>query len=168
MKQVLLLRHAKSSHDDSSLKDFDRPLAPRGKRDAPAMGNFAKETDYLPAAIISSPAKRAKQTTHLFLDGAGLDENLMHWNEDLYYGSSQDYLQAIQNNEPAVNTIMVVGHNPKIEDITRRLCGNGSVRMPTAALVCLEQPAKEWSQIREGMASIKWMMIPKLLGKLRG
>lgn len=166
MKTILLLRHAKSSHANSSLKDFDRPLAPRGKKDAPKMGAFIRDIEYLPGMIISSPAKRAKQTTQLFLNGAGLTEDIIQWNEDLYYGSSADYLATIQRAENDTDIIMLIGHNPKMEDIARRLCGSASVRMPTAALVCLEQPANEWSQIREGMAWLKWMMIPKVLNKM--
>lgn len=166
MKYILLHRHAKSSHDDSSQKDFDRPLAPRGKKDAPRVGQFIKSIEYQPGAIISSTAKRAEQTTRLFLKGAQLDEGIVQWNKDLYYGSSQDYLEAIQNAQSPADIIMLVGHNPKLEDIARRLCGNGSVRMPTAGLACFEQPANKWGQIREGMASLKWMMTPKLLNKL--
>ncbi len=167
MKYILLLRHAKSSHDDSSLKDFDRPLAPRGERDAPRMGEFIRGVNYLPGTIISSTATRAGQTTELFLKGAKLEDRILQWNEDLYYGSSQDYLESIQNNEHTADIVMLVGHNPKMEDIARRLCGNGSVRMPTAGLICFEQPANNWKQIREGAASLKWMMIPKLLAKIR-
>jgi phosphohistidine phosphatase len=101
------------------------------------------------------------------MKGGGLaeKEEIVQWEKDLYYGSSQDYLVAIQNTEHTTDTVMLVGHNPKMEDIARRLCGNGSVRMPTAGLACLEQPANSWDQIREGMASVKWMMIPKLLDK---
>ncbi len=166
MKYILLLRHAKSSHDDSSQKDYDRPLAKQGKKDAPRVGQFIQSIEYQPGIIISSPAKRAEQTTRLFMEGANLHENIVQWNEDLYYGSSQDYLESIQNAQTPTDVIMLVGHNPKLEDIARRLCGNGSVRMPTAGLACFEQPANEWDQIREGMASLKWMMTPKLLNKL--
>lgn len=168
MKYILLLRHAKSSHENSSLKDFDRPLAPRGKKDAPRTGQFLRAINCLPGVIFSSTAKRAAQTTKLFIETAELDENIVQWNEGLYYGSSGDYLHAIQKAGDKTDTVMLVGHNPKLEDIARRLCGNGSVRMPTAAIVCLEQPAKEWSQIREGLASLKWMMIPEVLNKLAG
>jgi phosphohistidine phosphatase len=166
MKYMLLLRHAKSSHDDSSLKDFDRPLAARGKEDATRMGEFVRDIDCLPGVIISSTAKRAKQTTQLFCKGAGLDEDEIQWDEDLYYGSSHDYLAAIKKAANVSERIMLVGHNPKIEDVARRLCGNASIRMPTAALACFEQPANEWNQISEGLASLKWMMIPKVLNEL--
>lgn len=166
MKYILLLRHAKSSHDDSSLKDFDRPLAPRGERDASRMGQFIRDIEYMPGAVISSPAKRAKQTTRLVLDGAGLDDEIVSWNEDFYYGSADNYLKSIQQLDHPADKVMLVGHNPKLESIARRLCGDGAIRMPTTALVCFEQPANHWHQIREGVASIKWMMIPKVLAEM--
>lgn len=166
MKYILLLRHAKSSHSNSGLKDFDRPLAPRGKKDAPRMGQFVRNIEFLPDVIISSTAKRAAQTTELFAEAAGIDENIIQWNRDLYYGSAKHYLQAIQSLEKECQTAMLVGHNPKIEESIRSLCGNGSLQMPTGALACLQQPAIKWSQLQEGLASVKWMVTPKLLAKL--
>jgi phosphohistidine phosphatase len=170
MKTILLLRHAKSSHDDSSLKDFDRPLAKRGRRDSPRMGDFLKDVKALPGHIISSPAKRARQTIELFAEAAGVDSSLITWNEELYYGGARDYLTAIQKSPEEVNDIMLVGHNPLMEETVSLLCieqGAYTVRMPTAALVCLEHPGTDWSQIKPGTARFKWMMIPKLLKKMR-
>ncbi len=169
MKTILLLRHAKSSHDDSSLKDFDRPLAKRGRRDSPRMGDFLKDVKALPGHIISSPAKRARQTIELFSEAAGVDSSLITWNEDLYYGGARDYLTAIQQSPEGISNIMLVGHSPLMEETVSLLCneqGVYTVRMPTAALVCLEHPCSDWSQIKPGTARFKWMMIPKLLKKM--
>lgn len=169
MKHILLLRHAKSSHDDSTLDDFDRPLAKRGRKDATKMGAFAKKAGYILDLIVSSPAKRAKQTTELFADTAGINSKSIKWNEDFYYGSSFDYLQEIQQCQELIETVMLVGHNPKMEEIVSLLSSNQRsyiARMPTAAMVCLEHPAVQWKQVKEGTARIKWMMIPELLNKL--
>jgi phosphohistidine phosphatase len=169
MKYILLLRHAKSSWDDPTLEDFDRPLAKRGLKDAPRMGAFARKTGYAPDLIISSPAERARQTAKLFSAKAGLDENKIQWNKDLYYGSASDYLEAIKHCGDEVDTAMLVGHNPKIEETVSLFCGRGnsySAKMPTAALVCIEHPAVAWEQIRSGTGRMKWMVIPKLIKKL--
>jgi phosphohistidine phosphatase len=171
MKTIMLLRHAKSSHDDSSLKDFDRPLAKRGKRDVPRLGAFAQTVKALPGHIVSSPAERAKQTTEHFVEIAGLDANLIAWNENLYYGGARDYLSVIQQAPENVDTVLLVGHNPLMEETVSLLCneeGVYTVRMPTAALVCIEHPAIEWPQVKPGTARIKWMMTPKLLQKMNG
>lgn len=169
MKHILLLRHAKSSWDDSSLDDFDRSLAKRGEKDAPGMGAFIRKSGYLPNHIFSSTAKRARQTTTLFCEQAGLKDEIITWTGDFYYGSAYDYLEAIQNADDEASTVLLVGHNPKMEEIASLLCSDSksyTVRMPTAAMVCLEHPAVKWSQVKEGTARIKWMMIPKLLKKL--
>ena len=169
MKTIMLLRHAKSSHDDSSLKDFDRPLASRGQKDAPRMGLFIRKVNLLPAVVESSNAKRAKQTTELFLKAAGAEDPEISWNENLYYGGAPDYLRAIQNAPEGADSIMLVGHNPLLEETVSLLCseqGEYVVRMPTAALVCIEHPAMHWKQVKAGTARLKWMMIPKLLKKM--
>lgn len=169
MKHILLLRHAKSSWEDSSLDDFDRPLAKRGLKDAPRMGAFAQQTGYVPDLIISSPAERAKQTTRLFRKSAGIEKQEIQWEEDFYYGSCFDYLRVLQKCDDNRETVMLVGHNPKMEEMVSLLCSDSKnyiARMPTAALVCFEHPAVKWSEVREGTARIKWMIIPKLLKKL--
>ncbi len=166
MKTIMLLRHAKSSWDDSSLKDFDRPLAKRGKKDTLRMGRFTKDVKSLPGSIISSPAKRAEQTVQLFAKSADIDLSMITWSENLYYGGARDYLSAVQKAPEGVDDIMLVGHNPLLEETVSLLSNEGggyTVRIPTAALVCLEHPAIEWGQVKPGTARIKWMMIPKLL-----
>lgn len=169
MKQILLLRHAKSSWDDSSLKDFDRPLAERGRRDAPRMGLFLKKIGYIPGQIVSSPAQRARETIQLFAEAAEIGEELIQWNKDLYHGSYRDYLTTVEEAPDTIERVLLVGHNPKMEDAAAALCGDeseASIRMPTAALVCFEHPADRWEQIRPGTAQLKWMMIPKVLKKI--
>lgn len=166
MKQILLLRHAKSSWEDESLDDFDRPLASRGINDAPLMGKFLRKTKYKPDQIISSTAQRAKETTKLSLSGMKKEEDIITWNEDLYYGGRTDYLKAIQSADERTERIMLVGHNPKIEDTAGALIGNdriSNLRMPTAALVCLNTYAIEWEQVNWGACELAWMMIPKVL-----
>jgi phosphohistidine phosphatase len=166
MKQILLLRHAKSSWDDPGLNDFDRPLAERGLNDAPLMGQFVNKAGYSPAVIYSSPAKRAEQTTKLFSDAAGIEVDNIQWNEDLYYGSMKDYIEQIQAASDDHERVMVVGHNPIMENTAGLLAGSEhkiAVRMPTAALVCLECFADTWEEVAPGTCQIKWMMIPKIL-----
>jgi phosphohistidine phosphatase len=169
MKQILLLRHAKSSWDNPDLKDFDRPLAKRGLEDAPRMGKFIRKSKYKPGMIFSSPAQRAKETTELVSEGAKIDEDSISWNEDLYFGSVRDYLSAIQAASDDDERIMLVGHNPLMENTAGVLAGAQqkiALRMPTAALVCLESFADTWEAIAPGTCQIKWMMIPKVLKKL--
>lgn len=163
------MRHAKSSWEDGSLKDFDRPLNGRGKEDAPMIGKFIRDIGYKPGEVISSPAKRAQETTRLSMAAAEVDPNLIRWNEELYFGNMRDYIAAIQSADKNLERILLVGHNPLIENTAGILAGSEhktSVRMPTAALVCLESFAEKWDDIAPGTCQIKWMMIPKVLKEI--
>lgn len=169
MKQILLIRHAKSSWDSAGLDDFDRPLAERGLNDAPLMGQFVTKAGYNPAVIYSSPAKRAVETSKLFAESAQIDLDNIEWNEDLYYGSMKDYIEQIQSASNDHERIMMVGHNPIMENTAGMLAGSEhkiAVRMPTASLVCLESYANSWKEVTPGTCQIKWMMIPKMLKNL--
>lgn len=169
MKQILLLRHAKSSWDDPELRDFDRPLAPRGETDAPRMGRYVRKIRYKPDLICSSTAVRAKETTRLFIEGARIDESLVRWNEDLYFEGPAAYLRCIREAPDKCESMMLVGHNPNMEEIATRLAGGKdriSFRMPTAGLICFESFAHKWSDIGPSTCQVKWMMIPKVLKKI--
>lgn len=169
MRQILLLRHAKSSWDDPELRDFDRPLAKRGKEDAPRMGRFIRSSGYKPAQICSSTARRAKQTAELFCESAQVDASGIYWNEELYYGGVNDYLDCIREASDGHERVMLIGHNPKIEDLATLLCGGeGKVafRVPTAGLLCFESFVNKWSDVGASTCQLKWMMIPKVLKKI--
>lgn len=168
MKTIMLLRHAKSSHEDSSLKDYDRPLVDQGCRDARAVGQFTKNVEALPGHVISSPAKRAKETAELFLGTAGINSSLLSWNENLYYSGARYYLKVIQESPEVVDNLMLIGHNPMIEETVSLLCneqGNYTARMSPAAMACIEHPAIAWEQVKPGTARFQWMMTPELLKK---
>lgn len=171
MKKIMLMRHAKSSHANMNQKDIDRPLAKRGRIDAPRMGIFARQAGVLPGYIESSTAKRAQQTIDLFREAAEVEASVIKWNEDLYYGGARDYFKVIQKASDDAGRIMLVGHNPLLEELVSLLCnGEGAfvVRIPSGGLVCIEHPAMEWKQIKVGTARFQWMMIPELLQKIEG
>ncbi|MDR9419845.1 SixA phosphatase family protein [Gracilimonas sp.] len=168
MKQILLMRHAKSSWENPALKDYDRPLNDRGNKDAPMMGTFIREIGYKPGAVISSPAQRAKETTNLSMEAASVNSEHIQWSEDLYYGSMREYIKAIQSVDDQNERVLLIGHNPLIENTAGVLAGSEqktAIRMPTAALVCLESFAEKWEDLAPGTCQVKWMMIPKVLKK---
>ncbi|WP_165268626.1 SixA phosphatase family protein [Fodinibius halophilus] len=169
MKTIMLLRHAESSHAGPGVKDFDRSLAEKGQQDAPRLGTFIRQANTMPGYIESSPAKRARQTTELLIDTAGIDSAKVHWNKDLYYGGARDYLSVIQHAPEEIDHILLIGHNPLLEETVSIFCngeGRYTARMPTGALVCIEHPAIKWEQVKAGTARFQWMMIPKILNNL--
>ncbi|HET9532484.1 MAG TPA: histidine phosphatase family protein [Blastocatellia bacterium] len=161
MKTLLLLRHAKSSWDDASLRDFDRPLAPRGKKDAPRMGKALKERGPLPDYILSSPAARAQATTEAFIEAAGLEIE-PQFEEGIYDASSAQLMKIVRSIPDTSSCALMVGHNPGFEETLARLTGKHE-RMPTAALACIELKVDGWEDVEDGAGSLVWLVAPKEL-----
>lgn len=169
MKTIMLMRHAKSLHGAGKHQDFDRPLAKQGNIDASRMGLFIRQVGVLPGYIEGSTARRAQETIDLLIKAADLQSGIVSKNEDLYYGGARDYLSVIQKASEDTDRIMIVGHNPLLEETASLLCnGEGEyvARIPSGGLACIEHPAIEWKQIKPGTARFQWMMIPELLQKM--
>jgi phosphohistidine phosphatase len=137
------MRHAKSSWKDERLGDRERPLNKRGMRDAPRMGELLLEHDLVPDCIISSAATRARQTAALLAEAAGYEGEII-FDPALYGGASEDFARALSKVAPGVGTVLVVGHNPDLEDLLELLSGTWE-RMPTAAIAQLQLPIDRWS-----------------------
>jgi len=159
MKHLFLLRHAKSSWDDDSLDDFDRPLNPRGKKAAPMMGKVLKERDIAPDIVLCSPAKRTKQTLKLVSETAKLKSDVT-FDEAIYDASAADLRKLLKKQKDSVKSILLIGHNPGLEELLEDLTGKYE-RLPTAALVRVEITADEWSSINNGGNKLAWIVRPK-------
>ena len=161
MKTLLLLRHAKSDWDDPSLRDFDRPLAARGKRDAPRIGKALRKRGPLPDLIVSSPAARAKATIKAVSKAAGLDLEIQ-FDETVYGASCPELMKLIRRLPDRRSCALLVGHNPGFEDLVGRLSGSHE-RMPTAALACLQFQTDHWEDVNDGEGKLGWLLTPKHL-----
>jgi len=161
MKTLMLLRHAKSDWDDSSLADFDRPLAARGKRDAPRVGKSLRKRGVFPDLIISSPAVRAKTTIDAVTKSAKLG-NEVQFDASIYGASSGELMRIIRRWRDDISCSLLVGHNPGFEELLYRLTGSRD-RMPTAALACIEFEIDSWEDIEEGKGRLAWLVTPKQL-----
>ena len=162
MKELLIMRHAKSSWDPPYPTDFERPLNKRGRKAAPRMGEFLAERDLLPDLIVSSPAERAKQTTELFAEASGYDGEL-RFEQAIYHAFSGDLLAVVQGLPDEAERVMLVGHNPGFEMLVEQLCG-GDVRMPTAAIAYIKLLELSWRDVDSEMGELQWLVTPKLLG----
>ena len=161
MKTLLLLRHAKSSWDDASITDFDRPLARRGLRDAPRMGRALGERGRAPDLVISSPAARARQTVELFLQASG-HVIAPQFDGRIYGASPAELMQIIRALPDSAGCVLLAGHNPGFEYLASSLTAK-HVQMPTAALACIELPAEKWEELEDGQGRLAWHLIPKQL-----
>lgn len=144
MKELYLLRHAKSDWDDDSISDHERPLNKRGFRDAPAMGNLMKREGMVPDLVVSSTALRAKTTAELVtkeINRKPADIILMG---SLYLASAAEILAQIRQTDESTERLLLVAHNPGITNLVNRLAGNpvNSIEMPTCGLAQFIFPGK--------------------------
>ncbi|MFU8812287.1 MAG: SixA phosphatase family protein [Balneolaceae bacterium] len=164
MKNVLFMRHAKSSWENGELEDHERPLNSRGKRDAPAMARFLKEQYTIPEQIFCSPAQRTRQTCQLICRELNLPDDIIRYEPSLYFEGSDAYLQSIREASEAAETLLVIGHNPMTEQVIRALAG-ASFRdtVSTAAAACFRTEAETWSKVVPDQLHFAWFMKPKSL-----
>ena len=159
MKTLYILRHAKSSWDDHSLTDHERPLNERGLRTAPFIGGLMKERGLVPDVIVSSPAMRAKQTAELVREAAGFEPEIT-FNERIYEASVSTLIAVITELDNEADRVLLVGHNPGAEGLIYYL--NGEIApMPTAALAIIELEIGSWAEIDGGRGTLKQVIRPK-------
>lgn len=170
MRTLILLRHAKSGWDDPALDDIDRPLSARGERDAPRMGREIAARGWLPELVLCSPARRTRQTIELarpFLP----PEMRVSFVTEIYEAPHKAILAVIRTAPPSVKTLMVVGHNPGLEDLAASIAGCGSDpaalarlgrKYPTGAVARFVLD-KDWQALGPGDARLTDFVLPKEL-----
>lgn len=159
MKTLLLLRHAKSSWDDTSLSDFERPLNPRGMQTAPFIGELIAEKGWQPDMILSSPAVRAKQTALLAKEAAHLKAEV-RFDEKIYEASQFQLLEVLKGITSPAGTVLLVGHNPGMEGLLGLLTGEMH-SIPTAALIKIELNIDSWDRIERDRGKVEEFIKPK-------
>jgi phosphohistidine phosphatase len=147
MKTVLVLRHAKSSWKERGLSDHNRPLNKRGLNDAPIMGQLIYEEALVPQVILSSTARRARNTADLVAEACSFEGEVTYI-EDFYHAWPSDYVDALRSLSDDIDSAMLVGHNPGIEMLIEELTGE-SERFPTAALALIHLPIDSWFQLND-------------------
>ena len=148
MKTLYLVRHAKSSWKDESLKDFDRPLNKRGQRDAPFMGEKLKEQKIKPDVIIASPAKRAKLTAKVLAKKIGFDADEIKWKKKIYDAFTEDLLEIIRGQKSEIDSLMIVGHNPELTSLSNYLTDFRIYNIPTTGISCIRFYCDTWEEIQ--------------------
>jgi len=145
MKQLLIVRHAKSSREEPDLDDHDRPLNKRGQRDAPRMGRLLRDEGLVPECIISSTALRARTTAERMARSCGYDKKLRltRW---LYLADTGECLRLLRETSPEYGSLMLVGHNPGLEELVEHLSGRAA-SMPTAAVAQISLPIERWADL---------------------
>ena len=164
MKTLYLLRHAKSSWADSGLSDRQRPLAGRGLRNAPEMGQrFAARGERL-ERVLSSPAKRAHTTAQLFCEACGFDPDDIVIEPDLYFAGSGSIEDLILARDDRLRSVMLVFHNPDITYFTNSIDYDVSIdNVPTSGLVRFDSDIAQWRDWSRDNTTFVYFDYPKNL-----
>jgi phosphohistidine phosphatase len=164
-RRLLLLRHAKSAWPED-VADHDRPLAGRGRRDAPAVGRWLRKSGYVPDLVLCSTARRARETWQLAEEELGARPRTTF--ERRVYGASPAELLELAHQTPSdIRTLMIVGHEPTMSDLVLELAstepGEALERVrdkfPTAAIAVLDLRG-DWSGLARGRARLDEFLTP--------
>lgn len=162
MKTLLIIRHAKSSWDISTLNDFERPLNDRGKKDAPEMAQRLLEKKIKIDAFISSPAKRAKKTAELFADIYKRKEEDIIFLSALYHAGVPVFYETIEQIDDSFDTVALFSHNPGITAFVNEL--TDAIRtdnMPTCAVFAVKINIDKWKGFKKATKEFLFFDYPK-------
>ena len=158
--RLLICRHAKANRQDTSLRDFDRPLDERGECDAPEMGRRLAQQGVLPDLIMTSPAARAVATALHYARQLGIPPEQIRYNPEQYAASVPALLNLIRTVDTGVGTLMLVGHDPESTDLANAL-GGLSIEIPTSGIVALAFSQCAWADLTAGSGTLLFFDYPK-------
>lgn len=169
MLRLLLLRHAKAAWPAGVL-DVDRPLAGRGREASVTMGNYIKSECLAPDLAIVSPARRTQETWEIVHPIIG--EVPSRQDGRIYEAPVSRLVTVLQEVEPEVRTLLLIGHNPGFEDLASLLIGEGDMdgilrlgaKYPTAGLAVIDFPHESWSEVKRKSGRLERFVTPKSLG----
>jgi phosphohistidine phosphatase len=167
VRRVYLLRHAKSSWDDHSLADHERPLAKRGRRAGKLMERHFRAENVRPRLVLCSTATRARETFDLVQPA--LDDAHVELEPELYGATEDTMLERLRDLPDDVDSVMLIGHNPGLQSLGLLLAGDGGRRRdlekkyPTAALATLDFDGAGWAELAPGSANLTAYVKPREL-----
>jgi phosphohistidine phosphatase len=150
LKTLLILRHAKSSLKSPKLADHDRPLDELARQDAYRLGGLLRSRELVPNYIASSTALRAKSTADLVAEGCGYVGEVV-LKQPLYQAKPIDYMQVLERLPDRYQRVLLVGHNPTIEDTIEILTGLSNIAILPCTLAHLNLPVRNWSDLGKGI-----------------
>jgi phosphohistidine phosphatase len=164
-RRIYLLRHAKSSWDDPTLEDHERPLAPRGLKATKRLAGWIEANAVHPGLVLCSSAVRAQETLSRL--AAALGSPAVTVEDGLYLASSDALLGRVMAVPGTVLELLVVGHNPGLEDLCSAL-GSVPTALPTGALATLGGELEQWADLAPGALSLLDIVLPRNLGRDQG
>jgi len=170
MRRLLLLRHAKTERAEPGGRDRDRKLTARGRADAPIISAYMARHRLIPDLALVSPAMRALETWELIAAAFGKTPRMVK--DERIYNAGTDTLVELIRETGDAGAVLVVGHNPGLHDLARRLIGSGDVeareslneKLPTCSLVAIDLAFDDWSKLHEGAGRLERFVSPRLIG----
>jgi len=159
-RSLTLLRHAKSSWKDASLADIDRPLNRRGRAAADEMALRIREHGGNGGAIVASTSRRTRETVARMLLQWPPRETQLRLAAEFYTFDRADFVRALAGLDDSIDDVMVVGHNPALQEAISWLTGQPLPHFPTAACARLQVSAARWRDLRAGCATLRWLLLP--------
>lgn len=166
VKTIHLLRHAKSSWSDTGVADHDRPLAPRGQRDARRLAKHLGQHGVAPALVLCSSARRSRDTLELIARSLPRKTKILV-EDELYAAPAEALLQRLGRIPDVLPSALLIGHNPGLQDLALTLAGHGPgldrlrESFPTCALVAMHIPAPTWRELMPGTAELIDYVTPR-------
>ncbi|HXL55485.1 MAG TPA: histidine phosphatase family protein [Chitinophagaceae bacterium] len=162
MKQLLLIRHAKSSWNDPSQNDVDRPLNKRGKKDAPKMAERLFDKKIKIDAFLSSPAERALDTCIYFAKAYDVKKKEIIQIPELYNAQVENFYKVVSEVDNSFDAIALFSHNPGITEFVNELTDVHIDDMPTCSIFAVKADIKKWEEFTEGEKLFWFFDYPKL------
>lgn len=161
MKNLTIIRHAKSSWDNPDLEDIERPLNKRGYEDSLLMANILKQYNLYLNKVFCSPAERAKSTIKIFAKELNLNTEIFEYVDDLYNASRRDILNFLKKLDNRLNNVAIVGHNPGLTDLVHFLLYDFDHELPTCSVVNINLDLEKWSDLKSGLGTLVFFEYPK-------
>ncbi|PWE21676.1 phosphohistidine phosphatase [Aliarcobacter skirrowii] len=161
MRELILIRHAKSNWSNPLLDDFERPLNKRGEKNAPFMAKILKKEIQKPDLIISSPSFRTKLTLEYFLKEFEYKGEVI-FEKSIYEAPFENLLKAIKNIDDKYKTIFLIGHNPGLNDLANFLLGSFEDNIPTSGVLKIDFDTNSWENISKDNSKLIFFKYPKM------
>lgn len=165
MKQLTIVRHAKSSWDLPEMEDYYRPLNPRGVKNSYAIGDELAVRGVFPDLVVTSPAVRAMNTSIIISRKLDFSLERIEANANMYEASVTDVMKIISGINDSVTHAMLVGHNPTLTMLINRLQKKPLDNLPTCGVYHLEFDISSWSEIYDAKGKVQFALFPKELKK---
>jgi phosphohistidine phosphatase len=156
MKTLFLLRHAKSENATPGLTDLNRALNERGRKEAQALGQYIKKENLRFDLVLCSTAVRARETTELVLVSAELPSNV-RYEQRIYEAGPLRLLEVISEVEQSMKAVLVVGHNPALEELIQLLT-DCVEQLATCTLAKIDLNVEDWSKVLESKGDLDWLI----------